>query len=86
MNQFKFTTEATTPLDIPTALPLVRNWIKRRKFPIRIVEITPCHVIVDLDSSGTLEHNRAVNALARILSNHLDQRHFVESRLNPTYY
>jgi len=85
MNRFKFTTEKTEPLHVPTALPLVRNWIKRRAFPIHIVEITPCHVIVDLDVTGTLEHNRAVNALARILSRHLDKLHSVESRLVPTY-
>ena len=86
MTTFKFTTEAETPIHIPTASKLARQWAKRRTFPIRIVEVTTRHVMIELDAPDNGVHNRAVQSLARILSRHLDETHSVESRLNPTYH
>jgi hypothetical protein len=86
MNTFKFTTEAETPIHVPTALKLSRQWAKRRPFPIRIVEVTTRFVFVEIDAPDNGVHNRAVQSLARILSRHLDETHFVESRLNPTFH
>jgi hypothetical protein len=82
---FKFETR-TELLDIPSASLSVRRWISRRAYPIRIVGITSTSVLVELQAPSTTHHNRAVNALGKILQRQLDHRHFVlESRLTPSF-
>jgi hypothetical protein len=49
------------------------------------VSVTPYEVIVELDAPDNAYHNRAVNALGKILSRQLDRRHFVQSRLRTTF-
>jgi hypothetical protein len=82
--QFKF--ECTdVSLNIPSARLSVSRWIYRRRYPIRIVSITENAVIVELQAPDTGAHNRAVNALGRILQRQLDRREFVQSRLVPSF-
>jgi hypothetical protein len=82
--QFKF--ECTDVcLDVPSARLSISRWIYRRRFPIRIISITPHAVIVELQAPDTGAHNRAVNALGRILQRQLDRREFVQSRLVPSF-
>jgi hypothetical protein len=71
-------------LDIPSARLSVSRWIYRRRYPIRIVSVTENTVLVELQAPDTGAHNRAVNALGRILQRQLDRREFVQSRLVPT--
>jgi hypothetical protein len=83
-SQFKF--ECTgIALDIPSARLSISRWIYRRAYPIRIVSITENAVIVELQAPDTGSHNRAVNALGRILQRQLDRREFVQSRLIPSF-
>ena len=81
---FKFETR-TELLDIPSASLSVRRWIRRRAYPIRIVGITSTSVLVELQAPTNAHHNRAVNALGNILQRQLDRRHWVQSRLVPTF-
>jgi hypothetical protein len=83
ISEFKFKCTGIA-LDIPSARLSVSRWIYRRAYPIRIVSITENAVLVELQAPDTGEHNRAVNALGRILQRQIDRREFVQSRLVPT--
>jgi hypothetical protein len=83
MKQFKFTTDE--PLDVPSATLSTSRWMKRRAYPIQLVSVTPYEVIVELDAPDNAHHNRAVNALGKILSRQLDRLHSVQSRLRTTF-
>jgi hypothetical protein len=82
--QFKFECMDVS-LDIPSARLSVSRWIYRRRFPIQIISITLHAVIVELQAPTTAHHNRAANALGRILQRQLDRREFVQSRLVPSF-
>ena len=85
MNTFKFTTDQDTPIHVPTTARLVSGWMRRRPYPIRVLELTTREVMVELDAPSTAEHNRAVNSLARIVQRQLDKTHSVQSKLTPSY-
>jgi hypothetical protein len=85
---FKFNIESDDGVgfDIPSATLSTTRWARRRSFPIRVASVTTRSVCVELEAPSTAHHNRAVNALGRILSRQLDRRHFVlESRLTPSF-
>ena len=81
--QFKFATDE--PLNIPSARLSVSRWIRRRAYPIKVLSITETAVLVELQAPTAAHHNRAVNALGRILQRQLDRRHCVQSRLVPSF-
>ena len=83
MNTFKFVTDE--PLDIPSATLSTKRWMSRRKYPIEIKSVTPYELVIELDAPSNAHHNRAVDALGRILQRQLDRRHGLQSRLSPTY-
>jgi len=83
MNTFTFNTDEK--LAIVNARRAVQQWVKRRAFPIEIIEITPTAVVVALAAPNKGIHNRSVDALARILQRQLDQQHALVSRLVPTH-
>lgn len=82
-HQFKFATDEA--LDVPSATLSTSRWMKRRAYPIQLVSVTPYEVVVELDAPNNAHHNRAVNALGRILQRQLDRRYALQSRLTPTY-
>jgi len=85
---FKFNIESDDGIGfhIPSATLSATRWARRRSFPIRVTSVTPRSVCVELEAPSNALHNRAVNALGKILSRQLDRRHFVlESRLVSTH-
>jgi hypothetical protein len=82
---FTFTTESSAPLDLPRAIKATKRWIRRRTFPIRILDATPYMIVVALEVPHNGIHNRAVNSLGRILQRQLDHHYRCGgSRLVPT--
>lgn len=82
---FKFIACPSTPLHIASARLSVSRWINRRAYPIRIIHITDREVLVELQAPTNAHHNRAVDALGKILQRQLDRRYALQSRLVPSY-
>ena len=79
MKTYSFTTNEA--LEIHAAFAATQQWAKRRPFPVRIVDISPHRVSVELQAADNGQHNRAVDSLGRILQKQLDRLHSVQSRL-----
>jgi hypothetical protein len=67
------------PLHVSSARKSAMRWANRRKFGIVVQEVTPHKVLVSTYAPDTKTHNRAVNALARILDAQLDRILYHES-------
>jgi hypothetical protein len=83
MYTYRFITDESFNIDNTTRA--VKQWAKRRDFPIEIVEISEKIVNVQLAAPDCGAHNRSVNSLSRILQRQLNAEHSLFSALRTEY-